>query len=202
MTTKRNDYSILPSVDLVLGKLFTKLDSKELLMLCTELTNVKVQHWRKGEIIYRHGDAVYEGVILSFGLIRVFDHQYDHEINLRFLSDASVLVPFYGLTTSPPPYIASETAECLSDCYGYSFELDWTASDSKWTEFFKMEIALCHYRSVENRLRALHSTTATQRYHSFLATIPKRVVQDVPSFHIASYLGISPETLSRIRQYV
>ena len=199
MLTNRTHHPTPPSVDRVLGKLFTTLNDEELLTLCTELTNVKVRHWCKGDIIYRHGDAVYEGVILSSGLIRVFDHQYDHEINLRFLSDASVLVPFYGLTTSPPPYIASETAECLSDCYGYSFELDWRASNSKWSEFFKMEIALCHYRSVENRLRALHSTTATQRYHSFLATIPKRVVQDVPSFHIASYLGISPETLSRIR---
>lgn len=199
MPTNRTNNPTLPSVDRVLGKLFTKLDSEELLTLCTELTNIKVRHWRKGDIIYRHGDAVYEGVILSSGLIRVFDHQYDHEINLRFLSDASILVPFYGLTTNRPPYTASETAECLSDCQGYSFELDWTASNSQWAEFLKLEISLCHYRSVENRLRTLHSTTATQRYHSFLATMPQRVVQEMPSFHIASYLGISPETLSRIR---
>lgn len=192
-------YPSLPSIDRVLGKLFTDLNDEQLLILCAELTNVKVRHWRKGDIIYRHGQDVHEGVVLSSGLIRVFDHQYDHEMNLRFLSDASILVPFYSLTTSSLPYIARETAECLSDCHGYSFKLDWAASASQWAEFFKLEVAFCHYRSVEDRLRALHSTTATQRYHTFLATMPQRVIQEMPSFHIASYLGITPETLSRVR---
>jgi len=43
------------------------------------------------------------------------------------------------------------------------------------------------------------SATAEERYDSFLKTYPT-IAQRVPQHMIASYLGISPETLSRIRK--
>lgn len=39
---------------------------------------------------------------------------------------------------------------------------------------------------------------ASERYHYFLKQFPDADTR-IPLFHIASYLGISPETLSRIR---
>ncbi|HJS54398.1 MAG TPA: hypothetical protein VJ765_07645, partial [Chitinophagaceae bacterium] len=43
------------------------------------------------------------------------------------------------------------------------------------------------------------SATAEERYDDFLKKYPS-LVQRVPQHMIASYLGISPETLSRIRK--
>ncbi len=51
---------------------------------------------------------------------------------------------------------------------------------------------------VQQRFDELHFATATERYDRLLHRMPT-LVQRVPLGMIASYLGITPETLSRIR---
>jgi len=50
------------------------------------------------------------------------------------------------------------------------------------------------------RLMKIHSIPAKQKYLDFLETSPKKIVQRTPLVHIASFLGITPESLSRIRK--
>jgi len=51
------------------------------------------------------------------------------------------------------------------------------------------------------KIDALHFSTALQRYKSLMATHPT-IIQRVPLGMIASYLGITQETLSRIRSQI
>lgn len=51
----------------------------------------------------------------------------------------------------------------------------------------------------QNRLHAAMSFTAEQKYLNFVEKYPNLVLR-VPQHMIASYLGITPETLSRIRK--
>lgn len=51
----------------------------------------------------------------------------------------------------------------------------------------------------QQRLNALMGQNADERYISFIKKYPQ-IVQRVPQHMIASYLGITPETLSRIRK--
>jgi len=51
----------------------------------------------------------------------------------------------------------------------------------------------------QNRLHAAMSFTAEQKYLNFLEKYPNLVLR-IPQHMIASYLGITPETLSRIRK--
>ena len=56
-------------------------------------------------------------------------------------------------------------------------------------------------RAAAKDIRIVHSLTSTaeERYNDFLATYPT-IAQRVPQHMLASYLGITPETLSRIRK--
>jgi hypothetical protein len=56
-----------------------------------------------------------------------------------------------------------------------------------------------HYLSLERRLRMIQLKRAKQRYAYFCQVMPTEIVQGMPNFHIASYLGITPEALSRIK---
>ena len=51
------------------------------------------------------------------------------------------------------------------------------------------------------RLNSSHSEPADLRYKRLLETHPD-LIQRVPLLHIASYLGITPESLSRIRKHL
>ncbi|HIY74995.1 MAG TPA: Crp/Fnr family transcriptional regulator, partial [Candidatus Sphingobacterium stercorigallinarum] len=53
---------------------------------------------------------------------------------------------------------------------------------------------------LEERIVSLHTESALQRYHSMLEKQPNLLAR-VNLGLIASYLGMSPETLSRIRRF-
>ena len=56
-----------------------------------------------------------------------------------------------------------------------------------------------HSAAKDQRIVSALSATAEERYLQFLATYPS-IVRRVPQTMLAAYLGITPETLSRIRK--
>lgn len=56
-----------------------------------------------------------------------------------------------------------------------------------------------HIRHLKKRIKLLLSATAEDRYLAFIKMYPD-IVHRVPQTMIASYLGITPESLSRIRK--
>jgi CRP-like cAMP-binding protein len=56
-----------------------------------------------------------------------------------------------------------------------------------------------HAAAKDQRIVSALSTSADERYQEFLRTYPSIALR-VPQWMLASYLGVSPETLSRIRK--
>lgn len=56
-----------------------------------------------------------------------------------------------------------------------------------------------HIRGLQNRVHSLLAESAEERYMDFMETYPE-LLQRVPQWMIASYLGITPESLSRVRK--
>jgi len=59
-----------------------------------------------------------------------------------------------------------------------------------------MELA---FASFQNRILENLTLSAKQRYLNFVAAYPT-IASEVKNYHIASYLGIATESLSRIRK--
>ncbi len=74
-------------------------------------------------------------------------------------------------------------------------------SQSKTFERLGRLMAERLYVAVAKRLDSFQSETPEERY---LALLKKgsRLIQDIPQYMLASYLGISPESLSRIRKRI
>ena len=58
-----------------------------------------------------------------------------------------------------------------------------------------------HAAAKDQRIATALSASAEERYLDFLKTYPS-IVQRVPQLMLASYLGMTPETLSRIRKHL
>lgn len=56
-----------------------------------------------------------------------------------------------------------------------------------------------HIRNLQNRVHSLMAESAEERYLQFIKMYPN-VLLRVPQWMVASYLGITPESLSRVRK--
>ena len=63
---------------------------------------------------------------------------------------------------------------------------------------YKLEKAFAHF---QKRILDYLSLSASERYHDFILAYPT-ITQYIKNYHVASYLGITTESLSRIRKTI
>lgn len=94
--------------------------------------------------------------------------------------------------------------QALSNCELYTISKeDWKRIGNyipNWAELEKLFIAKC-FVTLENRVFHQLSMTAEEKVRHLLAMNPEIFLQ-VPLQYIASMLGMSPETLSRVRRKI
>src|SRR5258708_468226 len=169
-------------------------DERNLLM-----NTLKPKRLRKGQFLLQEGDVCkYMGFIVK-GATRLFaDDKKGHEHILKFGVEegwAGDYESFHLLTPSKYYVEALEEVDMI------------LITNEQLQEFIRtipairaMVEALDRGAAVANtkRMHAAISFNAEERYEDLLRTYP-HFLQRFPQNMIASYLGISPETLSRIR---
>lgn len=96
------------------------------------------------------------------------------------------------LADSSPPHIPSALfIDALEDTIVRVVEKEKNGT-------FSSEKIVNRLRVLQNRIIMLMSASAIERYEHFIATYPD-IVQRVPQRMIASYLGITPEALSKVK---
>lgn len=138
---------------------------------------------------------------VNSGLLRSYYTLKEKETTTFFLSTGSVSVALRSFVKSIP---AIENIQAITDSelivirkedlYGL-YKGNW-----KWQQVGRRVIENA-YIEMEQRSISLQILSAHEKYEQFLADFPE-VIKVVPLHQIASYLGISPETLSRIRRSI
>ncbi|MEC7120287.1 MAG: hypothetical protein VXW65_10340, partial [Pseudomonadota bacterium] len=129
------------------------------------------------------------------------------EINLRFLCDGSLAVPFAAVaqawcSANSHALIAGESVQCVTAVTGYLLPLHALLDRECFADWERLrtELAARHYLSMEQRLRMIQHQRALDRYRKFMEWMPEPIVRQMPNIHVASYLGLSAEALSRVKQ--
>ncbi|MBK7398457.1 MAG: Crp/Fnr family transcriptional regulator [Myxococcales bacterium] len=175
---------------------FLPLSADELAALTPYLRPVR---HAEGAVLVREGDPCREVLVMTEGLVRCF---YDHrgrDVNLRLLCAPAAVVPFASFVRGEP---ASETIEAVEPVVGLRLRLRDFADEhpGALAERIGRVLAERHYLSMERRLRTLQWKSAKERYDYFCAHVEPAIVQRMPLYHVASYLGVTPESLSRVRR--
>ena len=169
--------------------------------LVQELLNItEFKKIKEGTQLVKLGEVPSKVYMLVSGMLRCFlITESGKEFNKSFYLPLSFAGPVADLIQKKPSLFAFE-ALCDSEVY----EIDYY----RLMELCKMDESLnmlyskvleAVYMAYEKRLVELISLNATDRYLELKKQIPG-VDEIIPQYHIASFLGITPVQLSRIRK--
>ena len=100
--------------------------------------------------------------------------------------------------------VTNEYLQCITGCELLRIskaDADRTAGTSYTQKDYTIRLFNQIQEEYRERINDLATLTAEQRYRKFLDRTPS-IVKNVPLKYIASYLGIKPESLSRIRREI
>ncbi|MEM8526574.1 MAG: Crp/Fnr family transcriptional regulator [Bacteroidota bacterium] len=152
----------------------------------------------KGTQILREGEYANTVYYVAKGVARAFYLKNGKDISdwFAFENDFICAIDSYFLEISSPYYIETLDASVL---LGVHKEQVNQLSD-KYRDFDRLGkvIVTKTMLQLQQRIVSMQFETAKQNYENLL-TIRPEITQRIPLTHIASYLGITLETLSRIR---
>lgn len=178
---------------------FGNLNKQQIELLTHKATEIEL---RKDEFYWEAGKMVKQIGFLTHGVLRVFYYNNKGEEITRYFIDESHLI--LSGPTSDELYTPSEYLSAVTDCKLVVFTLkNWKEiSDTiiGWDAIVQ-KITAKHHSEKLARRSELISQDAKTRYLNFIENFPT-LVNRVPLSYIASYLGITQSSLSRIRKSI
>ncbi|MBP6431652.1 MAG: Crp/Fnr family transcriptional regulator [Ferruginibacter sp.] len=159
-----------------------------------EIVDVPANHFLlKEKAVNSNAVVLLNGVAKSY-----YIDNADKEVCTRLMIENHIVVsvtsffnqePAYeNIVTVTPSTIAAISFEALQKMYKQYLELN----------FIIRRITELYFLQSEQRIRLLRLGTAEEKYEYFLNNFPS-LIDKVPQYSIASFLSITPETLSRVR---
>lgn len=154
--------------------------------------------YSKGHILLRAGKVERNIYFIAKGIARAYAYAAENEITFWFGKEGDAVISMKSYVEGRESY---ENIELLEDCALYALQA------SHLQKLFSEDIHIANWgrkfaeqelTRTEERLISRQFRTATDRYRTLLENDPD-LVQRVQLGHIASYLGITQVSLSRIR---
>jgi CRP-like cAMP-binding protein len=163
---------------------------------------IELKHFSKGEFLCRAGRVENYIYFLNRGATRNYFLKGGKELTVDFHFEGSFVSAYYSFLTRQPSPIWIEALSEIEACAIHHQSLHGYYDQYKAGERMGRLIAERQYtRRLEREIELL-SMTAEERYARLMDQYPK-LVSSLSVKHLSSYLGIHPESLSRIRkQYV
>jgi len=165
------------------------------------LSKLHVLQFAKHDYILKKGDICKGIFLIEKGCCRTYLENGGKEITTNFGIDKGIICSAYSYFSQTP---SNEYIQTLEDttCYFFSYKSIHLLLDEhvEFNVFVRKiyESLLIHEINLLNSIRSM---SALERYEHFMEKTPK-ILQRVPLGHLASILGMSQETLSRMRSKV
>ena len=159
-----------------------------------------IKEYPKGKILIEHGKKNEFVFFLISGSAKSYNYKDSKQICLWFAFESDCIATIRSLDD----LISQETVELLEDSELIQIKLgDLMTLSNQFTSISSLMVQLLkeHILFLEYKLNGLQFMTSEERYAKLIRDYPE-VLQRVSLTDIASYLGISRETLSRIRRKI
>ena len=162
----------------------------------------KKETFKKGSLLIQEGKTSKKSYFLESGIIRryIIDLKGD-EITTRFYSAPDFLNDYLSFFEQKP---SEENYELITDCMVFSINYENVQhcfhNIYEFREWGRMHLTL-NYVHENRKVISFHKETAQERYVNLKLRKPE-IIEKVPLHIIASYLGITKFSLSRIRKEI
>lgn len=158
-----------------------------------------VKHLKKGDHLVKQGEVCNHVSFINKGLIRFYMLIDGKEIPTGFFMQNQYGSAYESFLTRQP---SNENIDVLEDAE--LLQLDYSSMQmlySKYTIFqvFGRKVAEQLFIVLSQRVAALQLQTPEQRYQK-LVDNGSLLLQQIPQYMLAAYIGVTPEHLSRIRK--
>ncbi len=178
-----------------IGKIYSPLSNE-----CQQefIVSSKISTFKRGEVVVREGQFSEKAYLIIKGCSRAYYLKDGKDISDWFTFENEIMasiVSFFNKVPSP------HYVEFVEDSIVIEFSKDTIDSlSNKYHDFerFISKVVTQTMLGLCERLYTIQFNKAGERYQHLLSIYPN-ITNRIPLTHIASYLGITLETLSRIR---
>ena len=153
----------------------------------------------KGHILLKEGQRSDYIYVVIGGLLKMYYLKEGEEVCSRFMEEGHLSLSVKSFYTRTPGYEFIETLEPSTIARIHFDNLEKLYNDHGEFNYIGRVVTQMYFVRSEERLFLIRKHSAGERYVAFMELFPG-LLQRVPLTDIASYLGITLETLSRIRK--
>lgn len=160
-----------------------------------------VKEFKKGTLLLKEGEIAKHAYFNIQGCVRLFSIVEGIEKTTHFYTENQFITSIKSFTQKVP---ANHYLECIEDCvlgvFSYESERELLHEYPKFEQLSRilLEEELSTYQDI---LSSYITTKPEERYKNLLKFKPD-LFQRIPQYHLATYLGITPQSLSRIRNRI
>ena len=170
-------------------------------------SKLKIEYYKKGDIIHNIDDICSKLIFINSGLARGYiidENGKDHTWSIYFNDKNSHMTnlfvvdyeSFLNQTKSKLCIEALEDCEVVVTDYK---DVQFLYNNTKKGDRFGRMMSEEAYKYLHNFIIQRQTTSAKERFEEFINTTP-HLLEKVPQYHLATFLGITPQHLSRLKK--
>lgn len=178
---------------------FGNLNKQQIALIKSKFELKKIQ---KGSIYHEAGKIPKEVIFIVNGIMRIYYYNNKgEEVTKYFVDENQLVTDILNYNAGTP---SAEYMETITDCDYLAISKSAMDELSKtiigWDAILAKVVALGMAQKV-TKISTMMAEDATERYTKFLERFPS-LANRIPLSYLASYLGITQSSLSRIRKNI
>ena len=178
---------------------FIKLNDADWNLLVPHL---KIRKLKKHELFSEVGKAANEVGFVLEGMLRHYYIKNGEEKTTYFYFENHFVSSYISCITKQPSQLSIEAlSECELIVFPYNVIQKLFEKNMAWQKFGRL---IAEYLAIglEERMVGLLMLSPEERYLELIKGNKKKIIERIPQHYIANYLGITPVSMSRIRNRV